>query len=212
MVQIPYSPDVIQQALNLPDFDILDAQLKMVPVPRGVRLPDKPGRPRQGAVLLLLYAWEGETYLVLTRRRDDLTSHAGQISFPGGRREDGEPLVQTALREAYEEVGVNPAALTLLGELSSLYIPPSDYEVHPFVAWHEGRPVFNVHDREVAELLEVPLAHLLDAANRVEEQWEIRGYPVQVPFFQVGEHKVWGATAMMLSEFLERLQALNGAE
>lgn len=151
----------------------------------------------------------GQTHLVLTKRHDDLNSHAGQISFPGGRREEGETLEATALREAHEEVGVEPAALTILGELTSLYILPSDYEVHPFVAWHDGQPTFTRQADEVDEILEVPIAHLLDPANQYEEPWEIRGYQLIVPYYLVGKHKVWGATAMMLSEFLERLRMIS---
>jgi 8-oxo-dGTP pyrophosphatase MutT (NUDIX family) len=197
----------VQQALALPEFDSLAAHTKMMPASRTInRPPEHTGRPRLGGVLLLLYSQNGELYLVLTRRRDDLSSHAGQISFPGGRREEGEPLEMTALREAYEEIGVDPAELTILGTLSSLYIPPSDYEVHPFVAWHPGRPSLVPQEREVAEILEVPLSHLFNPATRQEEEWVIRDFPVRVPFLLVDQHRVWGATAMILSEFLERLR------
>lgn len=200
------SKDVVRQALGLPVFDGEAAQRQMIPRPRGDRPPDVAGRPRQGAVLVVLYDSGGYTYLVLTRRRDDLNDHAGQISFPGGRREDGEALPATAVREAEEEIGLRPDDLAILGELSLLYIPPTDYEVHPFVAWHGGRPQFRRQASEVAEILEVPLAYLLDPANQHEETWEFRGMVVQVPFYLVESHKVWGATAMMLSEFLERLR------
>jgi mutator protein MutT len=160
-------------------------------------------------VLVLLYIKDGRAHLVLTRRRDDLNDHAGQISFPGGRREDGETLEETALREAREEVGIEPANLEILGHLECLYIPPTDYEVYPTVAWHNGTPLFRQQVDEVAEIMEVPLAHLLDPANRLEELWDLRGFEVLVPFYLVGRHKVWGATAMMLSEFLQRLQLSN---
>lgn len=198
----------IQQALSLENFDPIAAQLKMAPRPRiTIRTPETPGSPRQGGVLILLYEKLGQTYLVLTRRRDDLQSHAGQISFPGGRREVGETLQMTAFREAHEEVGVHPRELELLGRLSSLYIPPSDYEVHPFIAWYKnGMPVFIPQVTEVAEILEVPLNLLLDPATRMMEKWELRGFELDVPFYLVKGHKVWGATAMMLSEFLGRLQ------
>jgi len=196
----------IKRALELPGFDGGAAQQQMIPRPRGIRPPEASGQPRQGAVLVALYDKEGQTHLVLTRRRDDLNDHAGQISFPGGRREDGEALQAAALREAEEEIGLRPEALTVLGRLDCLYIPPTDYEVHPFVAWHQGRPLFRRQVTEVAEILEVSLAHLLDPANRHEEPWEFRGMTVQVPYFLVEQHKVWGATAMMLSEFLERLR------
>ena len=207
-----YSKADIHEALNLPGFDVEAAQNKMLPRPRGTRLPESNGLTRQGGVLVILYLLDGQNHLVLTRRRDDLQSHAGQISFPGGQREDGESLRATAIREAQEEVGIKPTNLSILGRLECLYIPPTDYEVYPFVAWHTGRPQFTAQVEEVAEILEVPLGHLLDPDNHFEELWEIRGYQVQVPYYLVGPHKVWGATAMILSEFLERLKSLNSPQ
>ena len=187
----------VKRALALPDFDGLAAQRNMMPQFRSmVRPKQRTGRPRLGSVL--------------TRRREDMNSHAGQVSFPGGRREDGEPFVQTALRETEEEVGVPPSSLTVLGQLTPIYILPSDYEVHPFVAWCENgqRPSFQPSDAEVAELLEVPLTYLLDPANRHEEPWNIRGFAMTVPFYEVAGHKVWVVTDMMLSELLERLRVV----
>ncbi len=204
-----YSKERIERALKLTEIDVAAAQQKMTPRPRGVRPPELTSRPRKGGVLVILYDKNGATHLVLTRRRDDLNSHAGQISFPGGRREDGESMEMTALREAHEEVGVNPAALDVLGMLTPLYIPPTDYEVHPFVAWHDGVPFFVPQLHEVAEIIEVPLDFLLDPSNQFEEPWELRGFEMQVPYYLVGTHKVWGATAMMLSEFLERIAAVG---
>jgi 8-oxo-dGTP pyrophosphatase MutT (NUDIX family) len=204
-----YSKERIERALKLTDIDAVAAQQKMTPRPRGGRPPELTGRPRQGGVLVILYEKNGATHLVLTRRRDDLNSHAGQISLPGGRREDGESMQMTALREAHEEVGVTPAALSILGALTPLYIPPTDYEVHPFVAWHEGPPFFVRQADEVAEIIEVRLDLLLEPANQFEEPWELRGFVVQVPYYLVGTHKVWGATAMMLSEFLERVATVQ---
>ena len=148
-------------------------------------------------------------HLVLTRRRDDLQAHAGQISLPGGRQEPQETLRETALRETREEVGVPPAAITILGQLTSLYIFPSDFEVHPFVGWHDGVPAFRPQPAEVAEIIETPLAAFFDEQTRREEMWEWRDNPLQVPFFQIGEHKVWGATAMILSDFVERVRAVQ---
>lgn len=204
------SPATIARALQLHEFDSLGAQAKMKPVPRPARRPPgRPGSPRQGAVLLLLYRKEGTVHLILTRRRDDLNAHAGQISFPGGRREPVESLEQAALRETREEVGINPATISILGELTPLYIPPSDYEVHPFVGWHDQAPVFVPQPAEVAEILEVPLELLLDRETRRQETWERSGIRLDVPFYNIGRHKVWGATAMMLSEFVERVRVLQ---
>lgn len=202
----------VKEALRLPDFDGLAAHKKMMPAPRPLVRPfELSGSPRIGAVLLLLYCHQDELSIVLTRRRDDLQSHPGQISFPGGRHEAPETLVMTALRETHEEIGVEPDVLTVLGELTPIYILPSDFEVHPFVAWYKNgeRPFFHPDPREVAEIVEAPLRLLLDPAIRAEEVWNIRGLEVAVPYFAVGSHKVWGATAMMLSEFLERLRLVG---
>lgn len=200
----------ITEALRLHDFDGFGAQAKMKPIPRpDQRPPGRPGRPRQGAVLLLLYPRQETTYLVLTRRRDDLNAHAGQISFPGGRRERLETLQEAALRETQEEVGIHPAGVNILGQLTPLYIWPSDFEVHPFVGWYEQTPLFVPQPAEVAEILEVPLQILLAGETRRQETWERSGVSLDVPFYHIGTHKVWGATAMMLSEFVERLRFLQ---
>jgi len=198
----------IQNALKLPGFDVEEAHGLMMPQMRpSVRGPNRQGKARVGGVLLLLYCLNEELHLVLTRRREDLNAHGGQISFPGGRQEPGELLCVTALRETYEEVGIPETAVSLIGQLSQIYIPPSDFEVHPFVGWYEnGRPQFFHNRDEVAEILEVPLSHLLNPNTRREEPWDFRGQQITVPFFDVDGHKVWGATAIMLSEFIERLR------
>ncbi|MCP4428338.1 MAG: CoA pyrophosphatase [Chloroflexi bacterium] len=202
----------IKQALALPEFDSWTAQTKMTPIPRAHSRPaSMPGKARLGGVLVLLYCYRNEIHLVLTRRRDDLSDHAGQVSFPGGKHENGETFRETAVREAHEEIGVHPDQLTILGQLTPLYISPSDFEVHPTVAWYDNgeRPYFTPSDNEVAEILETPLSYLLDPASRGEEMWTIHDYNVRVPFFNVQGHKVWGATAMMLSELVERLKAAS---
>lgn len=202
----------IKEALSLNEFDALQAQLRMVPVARPVRRPpEQTGEPRLGGVLALFYYKNEELYLVLTRRRDDLNSHAGQVSFPGGKRENGESLVMTALRETEEEIGVPLAKVEVLGHLSTLYIPPSDFEVHPFVALYKDyeAPRFVPNWDEVAEIIEVPLRSFFDPAVRHEEPWELRGTKLLVPYYKLGTHKVWGATAMMISELVERLRLIN---
>lgn len=201
----------VKQALKLPDFDAAAAHQLMSPITRPVRRPDIPGQARLGGVLVLLYCYQNELYLVLTRRREDLNSHAGQISFPGGKHEIDESLQETAVREAHEEIGVNPSAITILGQLTPLYVLPSDFEVHPTVAWYANgeRPTFFPSDDEVAEILEVPLSHLIKPDTRIEELWNLRGHDVTVPFFDVDGHKVWGATAMMLNELVERLRMIK---
>jgi 8-oxo-dGTP pyrophosphatase MutT (NUDIX family) len=205
--------DDVRAALGLAGFDGPAAQRRMAPVARPMARPaDRPAGPRLGGVLILLYCVDEELHVVLTRRPDYEGVHAGQVSCPGGRREPPETLAATALRETHEEIGVLPAQVELLGELTSLYVMPSDFEVHPFVGRYigPGRPRFVPDTREVAAILEVPLRLLLDPATRAEEEMELRGgLRMEVPFFRVGQHKVWGATAMILSEFLERLRLVQ---
>lgn len=181
------------------------AQITMAPQPRPLRPPD--GRtPRQAGVLLLLYPHNGPLHLALTMRMANLGHHAGQVALPGGGWEEGDKTLQeTALREAGEELGIATDGLEVLGPLTSVYVPPSNNLVHPFVAYAPRRPSFRPDPREVAELLEVPLSLLLDPSIRREEEWELPGGRVRVPYYAVGPHKVWGATAVILAEFLALL-------
>jgi 8-oxo-dGTP pyrophosphatase MutT (NUDIX family) len=186
----------------------LSAQMGMAPHPRpGTdRILDPYLDCRRAAVLVLFYpAADGALRIVLTRRTDRLESHSGQISFPGGSMDPGEDARAAAQREAREELGVDPASFQIIGELSPLYIPPSGFCVYPVVAYAAEPPRFAPSEEEVAEVLEVPVDHLLAPATRCEETWDFRGAPVLVPFYAVGPHKVWGATAMMLCELLALL-------
>jgi 8-oxo-dGTP pyrophosphatase MutT (NUDIX family) len=183
----------------------LPAQMGMSPHPRpGTdRILDPFLDCRRAAVLVLFYPdAQGALRIVLTRRTDRLESHRGQISFPGGSMDPGEDAQAAARREAQEELGIDPASLELIGELSPLYIPPSGFCVYPVVAYAPETPRFIPSEEEVAEVLEVSLEHLLLPATRCEETWDLRGAPVLVPYYAVGEHKVWGATAMILCEML----------
>ncbi len=209
--------EMIQQALTGP-LPGVGGQIKMAPQPRigEVSRWEIPDNHREAGVLLLLYPHqpldqpERELYLVLTRRHDYPGDHGGQISLPGGRREDGEALHVTALREAHEEIGLDPTAVEIMGQLSSLYIPPSNFYIYPFIAYSPARPVFQPDANEVAELIEVSLPSLFNPAIHREEIWHFPNYGERrVPFFDVFGHQVWGATAMILSEFLTLLQS-NG--
>ena len=187
----------------------LQAQLTMAPQPRPFSPP--PGvEPRQAGVLLLLYPVHDVLHLALTVRTPDLNHHSGQISLPGGGWEEGDASLQeTALREAHEEIGIAAEGLELLGSLTLLYTSPSNNIIHPFVAYASQHPAFRPDPKEVAELLEVPLQLLLDPATQREEDWIWRGAPLRVPFYAVGEHKVWGATAIILAEFVVLLTQLS---
>jgi len=177
-----------------------EAQYLMAPRPR--RQWPQAAVVRDAAAVLLIYPVEGDATIALTQRAPDLRSHAGQVSLPGGRLEPGEDYVTAALREAHEEVGADPAMVVPIGALTALPIPVSGHLLHPIVAASLTRPDFVPHDREVARLLEVPLAYLASPESRTLRQWEFEGTPYTVPGFLVGDAFVWGATAMVLAEFL----------
>lgn len=161
------------------------------------------GKPcREAAVLVLFFPLQGEPALVLTVRHADLRQHAGQIAFPGGRRDPGETLMETALREAREEIGLETDAVEILGRLTPLYIPPSNFCVTPFVGAVRHVPDLLPQDAEVEVILHVPVSHLLDPGMHLREPWTLHGRRVVVPYFAVDDYKVWGATAMMLAELL----------
>lgn len=164
---------------------------------------------REAGVLALLYP-DPDPHLVLTVRRDDLPDHPGQISFPGGQREAGETLPETALREAEEEVGLPRSGVHVLGALTPLFVPPSNFCVHPFIGVLDHVPSLVPTDREVGDILHVPVRRLLDPETRVVETWTLHGTPIDVPFYRVGPHTVWGATAMMLAELLSCIRDITG--
>lgn len=190
----------------------LEAHLVMAPLRRGedpAMLTIEGKQARLAATLVLLYPLgDGAPALVLTQRQPGLRDHSGQISLPGGRIEAGETPEAAALREGYEEVGVDPAAPRVLGRLSPIHIPPSGFSVTPVVAAVEERPPFTPHEAEVAALIEVPLEKLLDPATRRLSERVVRGGRFEVPHFALDEYEVWGATAMMLAELVAVLRTL----
>ena len=193
-------------ALALPAFDYHAARQLMAPVPRG--WIKRNSAPRPAAVLLLVYPDNASRLqLTLTLRQAGLRGHSGQVSFPGGAKDDADAdLRATALREAEEEIGIDRRGLTCLGCLPKLYIPASHFDVRPVVAYCEAKPAFAANRDEVADIFSFALDDLLrDSFKRVEER-VIRGRHVHVPYYAVERHKVWGATAMLLSELETRLR------
>lgn len=181
------------------------AQYQMAPRPRHGDLPydAAPLTARHSGVLILFYPYQDAVYLPLILRPTYNGVHSGQVGFPGGGQESQDAdLIETALREAYEEIGVHPTSVTVLGQLSPLYVFASNNLVHPTVAWIDERPSFHPDPHEVALLIETPLADLLNLANRRLETWQLRDRTAEVPFFHIQEQTVWGATAMILSELL----------
>lgn len=183
-----------------------DAQIRMAPKPiqeGEIRQMDPPGDARQSSVLVLLFPNEdNETELVLTLRSNNI-DHGGQISFPGGRAEVGETAQQTALREAKEEIGLAPEKVTVIGELSNLYVAHSYNLVTPVVGYTNERPNFKINPAEVEEVFAVELDSLIHKKNITVEDWDLHSYTYKVPYWDVHEVPLWGATAMMLNEFLD---------
>ena len=198
----------LKKLFEISDFDYICAQNMMAPRPRAsVRPPEKKGSPNQGAVMLLLYNKNHSLNILLTKRQANLSYHPGQVSFPGGTHEDKETFLETALRETYEEVGIEPDNLDVLGNLNSVYIPPSDFMVYPFISWHNSLPICTPCNDEVAEIIEVPINEFFKDGAKSSETRINNVSEITVPYFSIQEHKIWGATAMILSELLERFKS-----
>ena len=196
----------LRQALAAP-LPGLEAQLRMAPRPRVGWDPDRvPDGLRDAAALVLLYPHDGRLHVPLTVRGGGMRTHTGQVSLPGGSVDDGESIEAAALREAVEEVGVDPADVNILGRLTSLHIPVSGFLLHPVVGVASGRPCFQTAEWEVARLLEVPLSVLDDPDTRRSERRQRpadgRVIEIEIPYFAFEGEKVWGATAMILAEFV----------
>ena len=199
----------IQRALGLelgewrPPFDVPH-------LTRPRRRPDDlPGDGRVAAVLLLVFEVQNDPWFALTRRNENLSKHAGQISFPGGRQDPGETLLETALRETQEELGIPRQQVEVLGQLNTVYIPPSDFTVHPFVGWHSKRPDWAPEPEEVAEVIESPIERLFQPDTRQTGEVRNQDHPIIAPFYAIEGHRVWGATALILCEFIERCKMLE---
>jgi 8-oxo-dGTP pyrophosphatase MutT (NUDIX family) len=184
----------------------LEAQLRMAPTPRLGWDPLKfPDGARAGAALLLVYPHDEALHFALTVRGSALRNHTGQVSLPGGRVDDGESFEEAALREAQEEVGVDPRAVELIGRLTPLHIPVSGFMLHPVIGFTSMRPAFQRAEWEVARIIEAPVSLLADAGvfKREIRRRVVNGQTidVDVPFYDIEGEKVWGATAMVLAEF-----------
>ncbi len=178
-----------------------EAQERMAPDFRGEKVSS--GSITEAAVLALMYPMEERTGLVFMKRNSYDGPHSAQVSFPGGAREEEDRnLAQTALRECREELGVKEN-IEILGPLSPLHIPISSFLVSPFVGYCAKRPVFDPDPSEVKYVIETSVEALMDPSNQDREKWNLNDLEVGVPFYRVEEDIIWGATAMILSEFLQ---------
>ncbi len=159
------------------------------------------------AVLVPLYVQDGALHAVFTKRREDLRRHPGEISVPGGRRDEGEPdLVATALREAEEEIGLPPDSVEILGALQPTPTIATGYAVYPFVGMIEPGRTWTLSAREVAQVIEFSLSELL--AGYARRRLIRRGLPIRTDTYVVGDHLIWGATARILADLFDRIGPL----
>jgi 8-oxo-dGTP pyrophosphatase MutT (NUDIX family) len=188
------------------------SHLKMAPEHRAEELLSvntETYNPKLSAVLVILFHENGKLRIVFIRRSEYVGIHSGQIAFPGGRYEESDDdLRVTAFREVEEEIGVPAESLQLLGHLSDLYVPPSNFLVRAYVAYTPQKPEYKLDEREVQEVLEVDFDHFL---NPEIIRW--KDFPAhnsvrqtRAPYFDVDGTIIWGATAMMLTELLDLLQ------
>ena len=203
---LQYVPKLIEA--KLPAFD---AHIKMAPLERleslkNSNIEDK--KPRIAAVMMLFYPKNDTTHLVLIVRNSYKGVHSAQIAFPGGKYElEDENFAETALRETHEEVGIHPDKIEILKPFTELYIPPSNFLVYPFLGVSQTELTFNLQEEEVAGIIELPLSALLDDSIISNKNLETSySKLIEVPVFQIEEHTVWGATAMMLSELKDVLK------
>jgi len=182
-----------------------DVQWQMASSDRFVRnFPRIPGiDARIAAVLILLYPENGSVHTVFMQRPEYNGVHGGQISFPGGKKEPGDQdVISTALREASEETGIDPAKVKVVGMLTPLFIPVSNMIATPVIGWMNEKPVYNYRSEEVVFLIDAELKSFLDLSIVRSKPLEIRGDLLDIKYFDYENHTIWGATAMILNELL----------
>jgi 8-oxo-dGTP pyrophosphatase MutT (NUDIX family) len=205
--QLIFSPKEFREAFAnrmkfpLPGSAAQDAMSSRARMPLQAYL-DKHPDYRTSAVMMLLYPVDGVVHTAIIKRPSYDGIHSGQLALPGGKKEegDGSPLY-TAIRETKEEIGVEVSTEDVLGELTPLYIPPSNFLVHAFVAWLNERPSFEPDAREVDKVLEVPLTSFLNPEMKSRRRIPIGEHTfIDAPCYLIGEETLWGATAMMFAE------------
>ena len=206
------TPDLVRAALADPAPPPASARLQLRDEAGAVVVrpiaPPAGQAVRPAAVLVLLYPAPDDLIIVFTQRAGNLPSHAGQVSFPGGRVEAGDPShLDTALRETEEELGVDARAFEHWGPLQPIYVPPTNYYVYPFVVYTDRRPAFSPNPAEVEAVLEIPLSTLLRPESFTTVVRELQGQRIRIPGFRHGSAFIWGATAFMLEQLLVRVAA-----
>jgi 8-oxo-dGTP pyrophosphatase MutT (NUDIX family) len=192
------------------ELPAIDAHVKMAPLERIISKPNSADSQstRTAAVLMLCYPKNGKTHLVLIVRNEYKGVHSAQIAFPGGKYEEEDlDFSVTALRETYEEIGIHPSQVEIIKPYTQVYIPPSNFVVHPFFGLCRDEIRFIPDPSEVAQIIELPISTLLNDSIVVETEIPTsESTSIVLPAFKFENHIVWGATAMMLSELKEVLK------
>lgn len=199
-------PKIIKESLPATDAHIIMAPPERIEVLRNIDVSTY--NPREAAVLMLFYPRNDQTNLALILRNSYNGVHSSQIAFPGGKVETYDrSLCDTALRETHEEIGVSPDKINVVRSFTELFIPPSNFIVHPFFGFSNSELIFTPDPSEVAGLVEFPVAQFLDDQTIVHNTMATSySKSIAVPTFKIGDHYVWGATAMILSELKEVLK------
>ena len=153
------------------------------------------------AVLILLFPIREDIHFFLTKRTDTVQYHKGQISLPGGAKEEGEELIGTALRETDEEIGISSDSIQIIGQLTPLLVPVTGFQIYPFIGFSEHKPETATDPMEVESVFSVSIHSLVHQKTHQLEERTLRGHLYQVPYYHLNNKKVWGATSMILSEF-----------
>ena len=164
-------------------------------------------RAKPAAVLLLLFPDNKKICFYLTKRTEKLKYHKGQISLPGGSNEKGESLLETALRETEEEIGVNKNEISILGQITPLFIPVTGFLMTPFIGFTSKEPIIKLDSIEVEELFSVNILDLINNDKLITHR-QLNGRDVTIPYFNLNNQQVWGATSMVLSEFKDMLHLI----
>lgn len=191
----------------------MEAQIEMAPLPDVSQRFDKESakKARQSAVMILLYEEDDKLKFPLIVRPQYPGVHSGQVALPGGKFEDDDrDLTHTALRETQEEIGIPMDRVEVLGQLSELYVPPSNFNILPVIGLLSETPHFVLEENEVEELVIADINVLTDKTKRKQKQMTFySGINVDVPYFDIEDKVVWGATAMILSEFATIINNIN---
>jgi 8-oxo-dGTP pyrophosphatase MutT (NUDIX family) len=186
------------------------AHLELAPYRKNVAFDSKINQPKIASTLLLLYPKQKNIYFCLIERPQYEGIHSNQISFPGGKNEEGETIKQTAIRETFEEVGVDPISINVIGEMTQVYVPPSNFLIHPFVGYCDYKPDFRADKREVDNIIEVKLSDLskkdLIKIKKMNLGRNNNSLYVDVPYMDLNNKIVWGATSVILNEFRKILK------